>query len=79
MKKDLHYYMNLPYKIEITPIPEGLGGGYSACLPEIGAWTVIGSGDTIMEAIEGMTVIKKITFCEYLKGGVKIPEPEPMG
>ena len=36
MKKDLDYYMNLPYTIEIIRIPDSQGGGFSARLPEVG-------------------------------------------
>ena len=32
--KNLDYYLNLPYKIELKKIPEKEGGGYGAFMPE---------------------------------------------
>ena len=76
MKKDLEYYMNLPYKIEIEPIPEDEGGGYVARLPEVGRFTLAGDGDTPAEAMRSLNKIKKVMFKEWLEQGISIPEPE---
>ncbi len=78
MIKDLQYYMSLPYKIEIIPLPEILGGGFHADLPELGRYAIVGWGDSIMEAIEDMEIIKEVMLYEYLKSDVNIPEPEPV-
>lgn len=75
MKKDLDYYMNLLYTIEIVSIPESQGGGFSACLPEIGRYTAVGDGETIQEAILDLEKIKRERFSAYLKKSVSIPEP----
>ena len=76
MKKDLKYYMNLPYKIEIRAIPKAEGGGYVARLPELGRFTLAGDGDTPEEAIRSLNEIKEIMFNEWLEQGISIPEPE---
>ncbi len=76
MKKDLRYYMNLPYKIEIRAIPESEGGGYVALLPEFGRFTLAGDGDTPEEALRSLDEIKEIMFREWLEQGLPIPEPE---
>ncbi len=76
MKKDLKYYMNLPYKIEIRAIPEAEGGGYVARLPELGKFTLAGDGNTPEEAIRSLNEIKEIMFKEWLGQGISIPEPE---
>ena len=34
MKKDIDYYLNLPYKIELNQIPQSEGGGFCARMPE---------------------------------------------
>jgi len=76
MNKDLKYYLNLPYKIEIEPIPEEDGRGFVACLPELGRYAVVGDGDTAKEAIQSMNKIKEILLKEWLEDGVLIPEPK---
>ena len=76
-EKNINYYLELPYKMEILPIPEDEGGGFMATLPELGREVFIGDGDTVQEALESLESIKKIMFEEYLRNGVNIPEPEP--
>ena len=75
-KKDLKYYMNLPYMIQVKPIPTDQGGGYAALLPEVGKLTLAGDGTTPKEAIRNLNEIKKIMFKEWLKQGIAIPEPK---
>jgi len=76
MKKDIEYYMNLPYKIEIEPIEENEGGGFVACIPQLGRYAICGDGMTREEAIDQMRIIQRERFEEYLKKGLSIPEPE---
>jgi predicted HicB family RNase H-like nuclease len=76
MNKDLDYYMSLPYVIEVLPISESLGGGFTARLPEIGRFAITGDGETPDEAIKNLESAKRDRFKDYLKNGVKIPEPE---
>lgn len=76
MKKDLKYYMDLPYVIELVKIPESEGGGFSASLPEVGKFAIVGDGDTPEEAIENLNAIKEEYFSEYLSEGIQIPEPK---
>ncbi len=75
MKRDLAYYLNLPYKIEIKPIPEEDGGGYIASMPELGRYAIAGDGETIEEAIKSLNEIKEIMFSEWIAQGITIPEP----
>ena len=44
MDKDMEYYLKLPYKILVESIPEKDGGGFVACLPELGRYAVVGMG-----------------------------------
>lgn len=74
--EDLDYYMTLPYTIEVVPIPESLGGGFTARLPEIGRLAITGDGETPEEAIKNLEEVKHERFSEYLKKGLKIPKPE---
>ena len=75
MNKDLEYYLSLPYKVEVRPIPEKDGGGFVACLPELGRYAVVGDGDTAKEAIQNMNKIKEALLGKWLEEGVSIPEP----
>ncbi|PWI46403.1 toxin-antitoxin system HicB family antitoxin [Candidatus Heimdallarchaeota archaeon B3_Heim] len=76
MNKDLNYYLSLRYKIEINPLPEEDGGGFEACIPQLGKWAFLGAGKTIIEALEHLEEVKRDFFEDYLKKGIEIPEPE---
>lgn len=76
MKKNLKYYLNINYPMEIQKIKEEEGGGYSATIPQLGKYAFMGDGDTIEEAIESLNEIKKYLFEKYLKEGIPIPEPQ---
>jgi len=75
-KKDLNYYLNLRYKVEIVPFNEEDGGGYEARIPQLGREAFRGYGDTIEEALAHLEVVKRDLFEMYLRDGVEIPEPE---
>lgn len=75
MKRDLDYYKGLPYKIEITPIPEHLGGGYNASIPQFGKYALHADGDTIEEAINNLNEYKQHYIKRLLENDVAIPEP----
>lgn len=75
-RKNLEYYMKLPYTIEIIPIPESQGGGFTAHLPQIGKFAITGDGETPQEAFDSLETAKRERFIEYLEKGVEIPEPE---
>ncbi len=74
--KNLRYYLDLPFPIEITQIPEDKGGGFMACIPQLGRMVLVGDGNTVMEAIQDLERAKASLFREYLEKGIQIPEPE---
>ena len=76
MKKDLEYYMSLDYEIWTSEIPVDMGGGYEACIRELGEWACVGAGETKEEAIEVMNKVKESLFKDWLKDKVFIPEPK---
>jgi predicted HicB family RNase H-like nuclease len=76
MNKDLEYYMRLPYIIEVVPIPDSEGSGYTAQLPQLGRFAIVGDGETPEEAIADLEITKRQRFAAYLESGVKIPEPD---
>lgn len=73
--KDLKYFMGLPYRIEIDPIPASKGGGYDASIPLLGKRSVCGYGETIDEALKDLKEVKEERLREYLEEGLDIPEP----
>ena len=75
MEKDLDYYLKLPYRVNIRPIPDEEGGGFLARLPQFGALGIVGDGDTEAEALSNLAENKKRRFADYLAEGVHIPEP----
>lgn len=76
MKKDLNNYIKLKYPIKINPIPKDKGGGFEASIPQLGRYAFIGDGETIEEAIKDLEKTKKEYFRDYVKKGIKIPEPK---
>jgi antitoxin HicB len=74
--KNVEYYLKLPYKIEIRKIPESLGGGFEASIPQLGREAFSGDGETIEEALKSLEEVKKDLFESYLEEGENIPEPE---
>lgn len=74
--KALSHYMSLPYKIEVRPIAQSDGGGYSATLPELGSDAFIAQGETIEEAIGSLTDLQELLIKELLEEGQHINEPE---
>ncbi len=75
MKKDLNYFMNLNYPLEIKKLTEAEGGGYHVSIPLLGKYAFQTDGDTIEEALSKLDSVKEEWFEEYLKRGTQIPEP----
>ncbi len=70
MKKDLKYYMSLPYKVEIFPSPEG---GYAARVTDLpGCITCAETWGELLYMIEDA---KKCWISTGLEYGDPIPEP----
>jgi len=80
MRKGLGYYMSLPYAVEIIPIPEDQGGGYTARLPQFGTMGIIGDGETEIEARTNLKDVQKDVQCSrfqyYLSKDIGISELE---
>jgi predicted RNase H-like HicB family nuclease len=73
MIKDLNYYMNLRYKITLTPEVDGWG----ALIPDL--LGCVGGGDTIAEALEMLENGKRGWFTSRLAHHYPIPEPSGEG
>ena len=71
--KLIEYYMNLPYKIEIIPDPDG---GYVAEVKELKG--CITQGDTIEELFEMIEDAKRAWLEVAIEDGIEIPLPEVM-
>ena len=70
--KDLNYYLDLGYKIEITPDADGTG--FNAEIPLLKGCMAF--GETVEEAYQTLIEVKQAWFDIALKRGWKIPEPE---
>ncbi|KJS16407.1 MAG: DNA repair protein [Peptococcaceae bacterium BRH_c4b] len=69
-KKDLQYYLALPYKVTLTPAEEG---GYVVSVPDLPG--CISQGETLEEAIK-MIEDAKICWLEVaMEEGIAIPRP----
>ena len=72
MNKNIDYYLNLPYRMEITPdIDEG---GYVVSYPELVG--CLSQGETIEEAINNAQEAKKEWLLATLEDGMTIPKPQ---
>lgn len=69
MNKDIHYYMNLRYRIQISPDETD----WVAEVPEL--YGCIGVGDTVAEALQQLEEAKQGWFTSRLQHGDPIPEP----
>lgn len=71
-------YSALDYPVEIRRLPAEEGGGYVACIPMLGRWTVQAAGDTVEEALELLEEVKDTVFAHLQEQGIAIPEPPPL-
>lgn len=76
MLNEVTYYMQLPYKMEVTFISEEKGGGVIVELPELGRMCANGWGKTFEEACACLNNVKQDLFEDWIEKGVDIPEPE---
>jgi len=70
-RKDLDYYMQLPYKIEVTPEEDGTG--FTAEIPDLKG--CMASGETIEDAFQTIVEVKKAWIEIALARGWRIREP----
>lgn len=74
--KNLNYYLNLPYKIEINKIPDSEGGGYCAMMPDFkGVALFYGDGATKKEALDELEAAFKLTLETLIENNSYIPLP----
>lgn len=76
MKKTIKYYMGLNYPIEISRLSQEDGGGYHACIPQLGRYAFQGDGETVEEALKELEISKRVMFEALIEEGVEIPEPK---
>ena len=74
MNKNLNYYMNLPYKVDI--IPESNNEGYTAVIPDLPG--CVTSADTIENLWIMLKEAKELWFEIAIEDGEFIPEPSPI-
>ncbi len=74
MKKDLAYYMSLPYRVEI--IKDTDEDGYAAFIPELKG--CITTGITEEDALKSLKDAKAVWLSSALEDGDPIPEPDIM-
>jgi antitoxin HicB len=75
LPKDLAYYLSLPYAVEILPILEEEGGGYTACIPRLGRFSAVGDGDTPEAAYADLRAALPSLITNWLAQGIALPEP----
>lgn len=76
MKKDIEYYMRLPYKIELHRIGPEEGGGFLAEIPDLGRLSTNAWGETVAEAYDMLEEIKRSNIEDMLAQGMEVPEPK---
>ncbi|EAT99681.1 MULTISPECIES: HicB family protein [Campylobacter] len=74
MKKDLNYYLNLPYEIIVKKLTKEEGGGYFARYKDYPY--VMGDGESEAEAIADVKEAFKFVIQTDLERGDFIREPE---
>lgn len=78
IEKKVKEYLALPWENEyrIVKIPREDGGGFSVCIPVLGARRCRGDGETIEEAVKNLRSVLKEMIEEYLRKGRALPLPE---
>lgn len=76
MEKNLKYYMDLPYVIEILPLKKEEGGGFLARIPLFGIQGIVGDGSTVEEALANLDITKEIILSKLISENIEIPEPQ---
>jgi predicted RNase H-like HicB family nuclease len=71
----LNDFLDLEYKPKILKLDKMDGGGYEAVIPEFGQATVVGSGDTIEEALAALDEMRVFTITQWYNLGRAIPLP----
>ena len=71
MKKNLDYYMNLPYRMEFIPDTEEVG--YAVRFPDLPG--CLSYGDTVESAHANALDAKREWLAAALEDGISIPEP----
>ena len=74
MKKDLNYYLNLPYEIVVRKLTDGEGGRDFSYYQDFKG--VMREGESVAEAISDVKEAFKFCIQTDLKEGVVIPEPQ---
>ena len=68
--KELSYYMNLKYLLEVKTMPDGMYCAEIKAVPGLCAY-----GESVREAVEQLEIVKKTAFELMLAQGKKIPMP----
>ena len=76
-KKDINYYMQLPYTVQLEKWDDGRGPYFVARIPELPG--LLMDGQTPEEALKELEDIKGEWFESCLDRGVRIPEPREPG
>jgi predicted RNase H-like HicB family nuclease len=63
--------------IEFEELTEEEGGGFFACIPDLGRSTCVGDGHTLEEAYESVMAMKEHLIREARQAGEDIPQPSP--
>ncbi len=71
-------YSALDYPVEIRRLPDEEGGGFVACIPTLGRWTVQAVGDTVEKTLELLEEVRSTVFAYLKEQGIPIPEPPPL-
>lgn len=74
-QKNADYCLSLPYRLEVGPVPDAEGGGYTVCIPLLGRWSAVGDGETAAEAIADLQAHLPGLVQEWLGKGTLVPEP----
>ncbi len=75
--KPIEYYLSLPYRLEIIPLPADQGNGYYARYTDFAHGTAHGDGATLEEAAREARISLELTLEDMLEQGLSIPEPVP--
>lgn len=72
MEEKVDYYLSMPYNVKVEQDEDS---DYIAWLEEFDSNFINGFGETKEEALNDLETTKKNVFFDYIKNGIKFPEP----
>ena len=73
--KSIEHYLGLRYPISVRELKPEEGGGFLACIPQLGRKTFMAVGETLQEAMQSLEELRHELIPVLVADGIALPEP----